>query len=133
MSQPGWYPDPSGSVQQRWFDGERWTEHVAPYNQPGARGLNSPALMVCLLVAGLVGVYMTNFTQVNVLTGSGTVWVGAVIGGLAAIVAWVVSGIRTWVRVVATVLAAVCLFSAVYVEVQLMHKRDELSSITSMR
>jgi hypothetical protein len=26
----GWFPDPSGSAQQRWWDGQRWTEHVAP-------------------------------------------------------------------------------------------------------
>lgn len=31
MSQasPGWYPDPSGRFVQRYYDGERWTEHVA--------------------------------------------------------------------------------------------------------
>jgi uncharacterized RDD family membrane protein YckC len=26
---PGWYPDPSGQLLQRWWDGVRWTEHVA--------------------------------------------------------------------------------------------------------
>jgi len=25
---PGWYPTPDG--QQRYWDGHRWTEHVAP-------------------------------------------------------------------------------------------------------
>lgn len=31
MSSPqGWYPDPGGSTALRWYDGERWTEHVAP-------------------------------------------------------------------------------------------------------
>jgi uncharacterized RDD family membrane protein YckC len=24
----GWYPDPSGDPGQRWWDGERWTDHV---------------------------------------------------------------------------------------------------------
>lgn len=26
----GWYPDPSGSGQQRYFDGRGWTAHLAP-------------------------------------------------------------------------------------------------------
>ena len=25
---PGWYPDPGGSPQQRYWDGTRWTEHL---------------------------------------------------------------------------------------------------------
>ena len=29
MSQPtGWFPDPYGRFQQRYFDGSKWTEHV---------------------------------------------------------------------------------------------------------
>jgi uncharacterized Tic20 family protein len=29
MSVPGWYPDPAGSPQQRYWDGERWTDALA--------------------------------------------------------------------------------------------------------
>ena len=29
MADAGWYPDPSGRHQQRYFDGYRWTEHIA--------------------------------------------------------------------------------------------------------
>lgn len=28
--QPGWYPDPSGALGQRYFDGRQWTHHAAP-------------------------------------------------------------------------------------------------------
>src|SRR2546430_17696112 len=27
---PGWYPDPSGAPQQRWWDGTQWTQHTQP-------------------------------------------------------------------------------------------------------
>ena len=35
----GWYPDPSGSGQQRYWDGSAWTEHYAPGagQQPAAQ------------------------------------------------------------------------------------------------
>lgn len=26
---PGWYPDPCGDYEQRWWDGARWTDEVA--------------------------------------------------------------------------------------------------------
>ena len=30
MSTPaGWYPDPTNRHQNRWFDGNDWTDHVA--------------------------------------------------------------------------------------------------------
>lgn len=31
---PGWYDDPTGCGAQRWWDGQRWTDHRAP--QPSA-------------------------------------------------------------------------------------------------
>lgn len=31
---PGWYPDPSGRHHWRWFDGVRWTAHVADGGVP---------------------------------------------------------------------------------------------------
>ena len=47
---PGWYADPSGTGQQRYWDGERWTEHVSggmraasPGGPPPARGEAGPA------------------------------------------------------------------------------------------
>lgn len=27
---PGWYPDPSAAGTQRWFDGDRWSQHTRP-------------------------------------------------------------------------------------------------------
>jgi uncharacterized protein len=31
---PGWYPDPGGLAERRWWDGDRWTEHVWPPRSP---------------------------------------------------------------------------------------------------
>lgn len=43
----GWYPDPAGSGQQRYFDGSVWTDRYAPYPPPtvaqtGAGGFAIP-------------------------------------------------------------------------------------------
>lgn len=34
MSDPGWYPDTRNAGIQRYWDGQQWTEHVAPLHQP---------------------------------------------------------------------------------------------------
>ncbi|HLM62879.1 MAG TPA: phospholipid scramblase-related protein [Acidimicrobiales bacterium] len=36
----GWYPDPFGRHETRWWDGVRWTEHVASH---GRQGVDQPA------------------------------------------------------------------------------------------
>lgn len=37
----GWYPDPAGSRSARYWDGQRWTEHLKP-NAPPARTSLAP-------------------------------------------------------------------------------------------
>jgi hypothetical protein len=32
---PGWFPDPQVQGQQRYWNGNAWTEHTAPFQQPG--------------------------------------------------------------------------------------------------
>jgi hypothetical protein len=38
MPEPGWFQDPAGRRYQRYFDGTRWTEHVA--DEYGRRGID---------------------------------------------------------------------------------------------
>jgi hypothetical protein len=33
----GWYPDPLGRTNSRWFDGIRWTQHVGRIDPDGTR------------------------------------------------------------------------------------------------
>ncbi len=37
-SSPDWYPDPSGRHELRYFDGSRWTEHVASHGRQSVDG-----------------------------------------------------------------------------------------------
>jgi uncharacterized protein YxjI len=32
---PGWYPDPYGRHESRWYDGHQWTEHVSSHGRQG--------------------------------------------------------------------------------------------------
>ena len=47
----GWYPDPQQTGTQRYWDGERWTEQVAP--MPEARGATNAAASVFLLLCAV--------------------------------------------------------------------------------
>ena len=65
MAEPGWYPDTTMAGTQRYWDGARWTEHVAPLTRaapapvvtpPRRRAdgsLKGPSLVTALGVIGL--------------------------------------------------------------------------------
>jgi Protein of unknown function (DUF2510) len=72
VTTPGWYPDPNAPGQQRWWDGQQWTDHTSaapraaagapardagPY--PGARVVVAVVAAVCLLlmIVGSVGTW----------------------------------------------------------------------------
>lgn len=55
---PGWYDDASGSGTQRWWDGQRWTDH---YTAPPARRRRSRTIWVLPLI-------------VTVVLGGGSIW-----------------------------------------------------------
>lgn len=48
----GWYADPAGAAQYRWFDGNVWTSHVQPSQQQATGGCQQcgavPAMQVKL-------------------------------------------------------------------------------------
>ena len=48
---PGWYPDPAGGVQQRYWDGAGWSAHVRPV--PAVRRRPHVWVIVGVAVVGL--------------------------------------------------------------------------------
>lgn len=57
---PGWYPHPSMAATQRYWDGENWTDNIAPTDQPAAKPAADfrhwgGVLLICaaLAIAGL--------------------------------------------------------------------------------
>ena len=103
----GWYPDPSGSGQQRYWDGTQWTEHYAPgagyaqpvpgYAQPkAARPPVGPAPNVWWAVPSLA---------VLVLIGSAGKWVAASFNGTEVKSETGLSGGDGWLTLVAVLIA----------------------------
>ncbi|MGA9360002.1 MAG: DUF2510 domain-containing protein, partial [Mycobacterium sp.] len=70
---PGWYPDPSGANTQRYFDGTKWTDQLAPFNPPSGPGplpptksqpkrpspAKSPRRFVIMAIAGPIAAFVT--------------------------------------------------------------------------
>jgi TM2 domain-containing membrane protein YozV len=77
---PGWYPDPNGAPAQRYFDGTKWTDQLAPLSTPMAA--NSSAIQGPVppprsaVVAGLLQLFLGTF-------GIGRFYIGTT--GLAAV------------------------------------------------
>jgi TM2 domain-containing membrane protein YozV len=59
---PGWYPDPNGAPAQRYFDGTKWTDQLAPLNTPIVAHSQSPVPPPrSAAVAGLLQLFLGTF------------------------------------------------------------------------
>ncbi|MEI7548795.1 MAG: DUF2510 domain-containing protein, partial [Actinomycetota bacterium] len=88
MAAPGWYPDPTGRFELRWFDGAGWSASVSRGGQqsfddpsaaptaPASSGMNVGVLVgAILLVAALVvggAVYLTRSSDSTAVTSATT-------------------------------------------------------------
>jgi TM2 domain-containing membrane protein YozV len=75
---PGWYPDPNGAPAQRYFDGTKWTDQLAPLSTPPivaqSQGPLPPPRSAA--VAGLLQLFLGTF-------GLGRFYIGTT--GIAAV------------------------------------------------
>jgi len=55
VTAPGWYPDPSGAPNQRYFDGNQWTEQQAPVVKKKRRVWPWVLLSLFVIAALVVG------------------------------------------------------------------------------
>ena len=129
----GWYPVADGASERYW-DGAAWTNATRaarpglPSSSSSSLALDKRVVAWIVLAAGLLGGALACFTQVSLLSGTGTVWVGVVIAMLALVVCAVARLGRVFLIVLAIVVA-LALSAAIYDEVQLSHKRHELSHL----
>ena len=69
MTAPGWYPDPSGSPQRRYFDGSTWTDQFAPADLGGPPPKKKASRGKIIL--GVVGVIVLLIIIASVAGGGG--------------------------------------------------------------
>ena len=55
---PGWYPDPKMARTQRYWDGQRWSEHVAPAAMHAVGPTRQPFSQGAEVVGWLTAIFM---------------------------------------------------------------------------
>lgn len=120
---------------QRYWDGQAWTDNVAPTGvspqRPVKSDQQSQLVTVGILAASVIGVIMA-MQSASLLSGTGTQWTGAAIALAASIATYVLrKTIPSWLRIISVVAALVALASVFYLENQLDERRQEFSQLGS--
>ena len=104
----------------------QWTNACTPLSDDGA-ARKQTAVSLGVIVLGIVGLVMS-MQSTSLLNGTGPIWLGVAIAAVA-LAAWFFLGGATWAKVVASILLAIALFSALYMEHRINEKRNEISHI----
>ncbi|MFG1931743.1 DUF2510 domain-containing protein [Mycobacterium sp. NPDC048908] len=123
--QPGWYPDPLNPGKRIYWDGATWGEPVGVPDDYSKSKKTAVAIGVCVLA--VVGLLMS-MQSVSLMTGSGPVWTGVAVVGVATAIAYFM-GAAKWVRVIACVILALSVLNGFYIENKMSEQRDELTHI----
>ncbi|MUM25547.1 DUF2510 domain-containing protein [Mycolicibacterium sp. CBMA 295] len=86
--QPGWYPDPLNPGKRIYWDGATWGEPVGVPDDSGNSKKTAIAIGVCVLA--VVGLVMS-MQSVSLMTGSGPVWTGIAVVGVATAIAFFIA------------------------------------------
>ena len=114
---------------KRYWDGTRWSEHVAPVESAARAGQNARLIGVALLVAAVIGLVMAA-QSASLLSGTGSQWTGAVIAVGSAVISIVMRrSVPLGVLIATIILAVLAVVSVVYLEVELEQKRQELGNL----
>ncbi|MGV0750505.1 DUF2510 domain-containing protein [Mycolicibacter minnesotensis] len=129
---PGWYPNPNGGRGQSYWDGNAWTDEDRPADPetastPAEARENSKrtAFSTGVCILAVIGLFMS-MQSVSLLTGSGPVWTGVAVAGIATALSFFLS-VHKWGRITACIILAVAIANAFYIENELSHKRDEIT------
>ena len=118
---PGWYPDPGGANTQRYFDGTKWTDQLAPFNPPYSPGPLPPPKsrpgptksLWPFAIMAIVGpvIALVTFVIMQLAFGaadsaeSGILWFQIL--GFVSFLVWLASIVATIVGIIGTVVRSV--------------------------
>jgi hypothetical protein len=104
---PGWYPDPSGANTQRYFDGTKWTDQLAPFSglpapQPRAAA-RARRLFVYIAIGGAVGGFLSFILMQLAFGAAADGSLGFEVLGFALFVVFLVSVVATLVGIIGAI------------------------------
>ncbi|MBD8477701.1 DUF2510 domain-containing protein [Microbacterium sp. CFBP 8794] len=114
----GWFPDPAGALQMRYWDGSRWTEHTAaPNRNTSVRGQLPAIAIIAVALASIA--WLLGFVSSNAVPAVGVLLllstVAAIVLGVVGIVRARRNGRGFTTSVVATVMAGLIVVSGLSV------------------